>query len=74
MEYAGIDVAEHSVLQIMRVQQLAKFCDEIRQVFWWYSSVLNKGLRTNFAFHVTKQTNGALSHRVNARNSLCAFG
>ncbi|MCY1465963.1 hypothetical protein D9M71_841760 [compost metagenome] len=54
MEYAGIDMAEHSVLQIVRVQQRPKFSNEVRQIFWRYCRVLYKWLRTNFALHVTK--------------------
>ncbi len=64
MQHAGIDVAEHAVLQAVAVEQVAQFGDVLGQVLRRHRGVFDKRLRPRFASDVAEQADRALAHAV----------
>ncbi|MNR65518.1 hypothetical protein D3C85_1885900 [compost metagenome] len=64
MQHAGVDVAEHTVLQVIAIQERSKLLDKVSKVFGRNSSVLDKWLWPGLPFDVAQQTHCALTHRI----------
>src|SRR5690554_7989797 len=72
MQYPGVDMAEHAVLQATGVECGAKLGDKVSQLFRWHGSIFDERNRTLFALGVdpgiAQQAHGALAHGVNLRS------
>lgn len=59
------DMAEHSILQTVGIEQRAKLCDVLRELRRRNSRVLDKRLRPPSIAYVAKKADCALSHCIN---------
>ena len=78
MQYPGVDMAKHAVLQATGVERGTKLSDKVSQLFRWHRSVFNEGNRTLFALGVdlgiAQQAYGALAHGINLVDLFAPLG
>ncbi len=64
MQYAGVDMAEHAVLQTVAVEQVAQFGDVFGQMLRRHGGVFNERLRAGFTGDVAEQAHRPFAHAI----------
>ncbi len=64
MQHSGVDMSKHAILQLLRVEQLAKFGNKISEVFRRNTSIFSKRNRLGSPFRCAEQTDRFFTHVV----------